>query len=71
MTRTRVLLALAVAIGLLVGPGLAAHASTAGCTGGALAGYCGTQARNQSPRLVIDSQGQRRWPTSPSTTLAS
>jgi hypothetical protein len=36
-----------------------ASASTPGCTSGALYGYCGTQATDTTPALVMDSSGQR------------
>lgn len=55
----RALLALpTAAIAVLAFAG-AASASTPGCTGGALHGYCGTQATDTTPALVMDSSGQR------------
>jgi hypothetical protein len=48
----------AAAIAVLAFAG-AASASTPGCTGGALHGYCGTQATDTTPALVMDSSGQR------------
>jgi hypothetical protein len=35
-----------------------AQASTTACTRGAYEGYCGTQANNDVPGLVLDSAGQ-------------
>jgi hypothetical protein len=61
MNRIRVILA-AIAVPVMVAAlaltAQGAQASTAGCTAGALAGYCGTQADNGSPVLVLDSSGQ-------------
>jgi hypothetical protein len=61
MTRIRVMLAavaVPVTMAALVLTAEGAQASTPGCTHGALIGYCGTQADNGSPVLVIDSKGQ-------------
>jgi hypothetical protein len=52
---------LAVAVGALAGGLLTASpvlASTPGCTAGAYAGYCGTQADNAALVLVIDARGR-------------
>jgi len=50
-----VLPAAAIATLAFAGP---ASASTPGCTAGALYGYCGTQATDTTPALVMDSSGQ-------------
>jgi hypothetical protein len=46
------------AVAVAVTSATGAQASTTGCTSGAYYAYCGTQADNGSPVLVIDSQGQ-------------
>jgi hypothetical protein len=48
----------AVAVAALVLTAQGAQASTPGCTAGAFAGYCGTQANNASTDLVLDSNMQ-------------
>jgi len=61
MNRIRVILAaiaVPVTVAALALTAQGAQASTAGCTAGALTGYCATQADNGSPVLVIDSSGQ-------------
>lgn len=61
MSRIRVILAalaVPVTVAALVLGAQGAQASTPGCTGGALAGFCATQVDNGSPALVILSNFQ-------------
>jgi hypothetical protein len=61
MAKAKVLLAAITAsatMAVIVLAAQEAHASTPGCTAGAFAGYCGTQANNASTDLVLDSAGQ-------------
>jgi hypothetical protein len=58
-TWTRIIIIAASAALAVVGIVTSAGASTVECTAGTYAGYCGTQADNGTPRLVMDNSRQR------------